>query len=72
MKSIQEFQLDSESTCKHSRQQAAKGFDNLSIAFCVDCGMNFIVYYGPEDQRTFYVSPYDVWKLFNYKFDVME
>lgn len=71
MKTIQEFQIDFESSCQHLRQQASKSFNNLSISFCVNCGMSFITYYGQEDQRTFYVSPYETWKLFNYKFNIM-
>jgi len=72
MKSIKEFELDFESECKHFRQKASKGFDNLSVNFCTDCGLIFITYYGEESDRTFYITPYEVWKLFNYKFNIME
>lgn len=69
---INDFELNLESECQHFRQKFSKGLDNLSISFCVECGLIFVTHYEKEDQRTFYISPYDVWKLFNYKFNVVE
>ena len=76
IKTIQDFQIDSENKCQHLRQKASKGFDNLSIAFCTDCGTNIITYYkdnnNNEDKIVYFVSPYDAWKLFNGYFGVMK
>ena len=82
MKTIQEFQIDPLNSnnhipnvrCNHENQKGSQNWDDLNVSFCKNCGMIIVKRWQQMDnnEMTFYITPYDAWKLFNYKFSVME
>ena len=73
MKTIQEFQVDNKE-CEHfNLVKNIEKYDDLSIDFCTKCGTIIFERWQQmgDKKMTFYVTPYDAWKLFNYKFGIM-